>query len=858
MYNQQSSSPRLRMKLIIVESPAKCNKIQGFLGPGHRVIATMGHIRSLEESIDAVGIDRGFEPRFEFIKDKAKAIAGIKAAAADATDVYLAADDDREGEAIAFSVCVLLKLDPRTAKRAVFHEITKAAVCKAVAEPRLLDMNKVMAQQTRSMLDMMIGFTISPMLWKFVASGLSAGRCQTPALRFVCQREKAIQEHKAESSWKIVGEWINVVDKGAAALDVDMSGVAAFPATLNVEIDDEENARNYLEYRRDAAGGEIVSAATKPWMESPGDPLITSTLQQAASALYHSNPKNTMRAAQRLYEAGHITYMRTDSAVLSEEAKESARALVRERFGEDFVGSAPHAQPAAPKKKASGGASGAAGVAPAPAAQEAHECIRPTHMEIEALPEGEDWTSTERNIYRLIWLRSIQSVMAPARGDQRTVELHADEDDEEFRWTAKWRRTTFQGWKALGLGKVHLEDDSDDEADDAVAAWIAASALKVGDRCKWRKIQAIPHTTKAVGRYTEATLVRELEKKGIGRPSTFASLISTIIDKEYVAKKDIPGREMVVKELSLDMPGQWPPAETTKKKTVGAEKDRVVPTTLGIQALEFAVEHFGGLFDFTFTAGMEARLDKVAAGKEVGTTLLQDTWNSYKDKLATLKAGAGTAPAKSRGAQADFGDGLKAVVSKKGPLLLREIEGQETKFFGWPEGVQFTDMTAEKARAFIEGQSAAKEAGCLGVDGTGAKVYKKKGQYGWYISCAGVNASCKEDDGLEAALAALTAKKSGGGAGGAAAAPIHKAGTIEVRNGPYGPYMFKTTLKTKKFVSVPSGLDVSKLNAGQLEALYKSQLAAKEAAAAAPKQATGPDGYPTGTSTGKKFYKKKA
>jgi DNA topoisomerase-1 len=832
------------MKLIIVESPAKCSKIQGFLGPGHRVIATMGHIRALEESVDAVGIDRGFEPRFEFIKEKGKAIAGIKAAAAEASDVYLAADDDREGEAIAYSVCLLLKLDPRTAKRAVFHEITKPAVCKAVAEPRLLDMNKVMAQQARSMLDMMIGFTISPMLWKFVARGLSAGRCQTPALRFVCERERAIQGHKAESSWKIQGRW--------------SARGGEFDAGLDVEIDDEENARNYLEYRRDAAGGEIVSAATKPWTESPGDPLITSTLQQAASALYHSNPKNTMKAAQRLYEAGHITYMRTDSAVLSEEAKEAARELVRGRFGEEFIGVEAAPKAPAPTKKASGGGPGMSGAGTKPLvgcetklAQEAHEAIRPTHMELEALPEGEDWTSTERNIYRLIWLRAVQSVMAAARGEQRLVKLHADEDDEEFLWTAKWRRTTFQGWKALGLGKVHLGDESDEETDDAGAAWTAAAALQVGDRCEWKKVQAIPHTTKAVGRYTEATLVRELEKKGIGRPSTFASLIATIIDKEYVAKKDIPGREVVVKELSLERAGQWPPAETTKKRTVGAEKDRVVPTPLGFQALDFSVENFNSLFDYTFTAGMESRLDKVAAGKEAWKTLLQDTWNSYKEKLEGMKTAAGTVAAGGgKGSQTDFGDGLKAVISKKGPLLLREVEGQDTKFFGCPEGVQFADMTAEKARAFI----AAKDTeGLLGVDSKGAKVFKKKGQYGWYVSCAGVNASCKEDDGLEAALAALAAKASGSASGGGQGQQqaIHKAGTIEVRNGPYGPYMFKTTLKTKKFVSVPSGLDVSKLNAGQLEAIYKSQLAAKEAAAAA----GGGGGAGAGA---KKFYKKKA
>ena len=298
--------------LVIVESPAKCSKIQGFLGLGWRVIASLGHIRHLKEDLDSVGIERDFEGNWEMMKEKAKAINQIKDAAKQATTIYLASDDDREGELIAYSVCLLLKLDPATTKRAVFHEITKTAVQAAVDNPRTLDMNKVKAAEARAMLDMMVGFTISPLLWKHVAPGLSAGRCQTPALSLVCDRAEIIESFKPSSSWKIHGEWHT---KGSAM---------SWPAALSDELEDEESAEAYLENHHNEPGGQILSADTRPWSESPPLPLITSTLQQQASSLFRMNPKDAMRVAQRLYEAGHITYLRTDKAVLSDEAVQAS------------------------------------------------------------------------------------------------------------------------------------------------------------------------------------------------------------------------------------------------------------------------------------------------------------------------------------------------------------------------------------------------------------------------------------------------------------------------------------------------------------------------------------------------------
>jgi DNA topoisomerase-1 len=324
----ESEDENLRMtNLVIVESPAKCQKIQGFLGPGWYVIASMGHIRALEEDLDAIGLDRDFEPKYQFLKDKAKTIKQLKEASSNAETVYLASDDDREGEAISYAVCLLLKLNPKTTHRAVFHEITKKAVTAAVENPRKLDMNRVNAQQSRAILDMMIGFTMSPLLWRYVAPSLSAGRCQTPALRLVVEREDQIINFKASSSWQLSANWKS-------------SDGFKFSAKMEDDLEDEESALNYMESVHKTPNGSILSKDIRPWSEKAPEPLITSTLQQQTSALFSINPKNCMKIAQRLYEAGHITYMRTDKAVLSEEATAEAKKWVKETYGDEFVGEA--------------------------------------------------------------------------------------------------------------------------------------------------------------------------------------------------------------------------------------------------------------------------------------------------------------------------------------------------------------------------------------------------------------------------------------------------------------------------------------------------------------------------------------
>ena len=796
--------------LVIVESPAKCQKIQGFLGPGWRVIASMGHIRALEENLDAIGLDRDFEPKYQFLKDKAKAIKQLKEAASDATTVYLASDDDREGEAISYAVCLLLKLNPKTTHRAVFHEITKKAVTAAVENPRKIDMNRVNAQQSRAVLDMMIGFTMSPLLWRYVAPSLSAGRCQTPALRLVVEREDLIQNFKASSSWQLNANW-------------KTKDGFKFSARNDDELEDEESALNYMEIVHQTPDGTILSKDIRPWSEKAPEPLITSTLQQQASALFSINPKNCMKIAQRLYEAGHITYMRTDKAVLSEEATAEAKKWVSDTYGEEFVGETKVKEEVKEEKKTkkkpkvAGEKKEEEGEVKA---QEAHEAIRPTHMEVTELPEG-DWTPYDKKVYNLIWQRTIQSVMSPARGETCKIKTQIDED-EDFTWSSQWKRTTFEGWKRAGK-VAQIDDDSDASEDTKEDAWDKASKLKAGDKVKWTDMKAEPKETKAQGRYTEATLVRELEKFSIGRPSTFASLIATIQDKNYVETKNIPAKEVTIKEYNMK-PNQWPADGKELKKKVGAEKNKLVPTELGRSVLVFMLKHFNDLFDYGFTAQMEKRLDRIADGNEAWKDVLRDMWGSYKDRYNDLssKQQIKTKDGEINARVKEFSNGLKAVQSKKGPLLLIEgVKKEDTQFIGWPSGIAFEDMTEDIALKFKEEESKRKRGDEVG-EWNGQQIIKKSGKFGDYLLCGEVSIPYQADEELEKTIERFVAKQSGG------AGVVKQFKEYVIRTGQYGPYIMKTSLKKAQFVSLPKGVNGVNLSEKEVEALYKAGLESKK------------------------------
>jgi len=790
----------LLMRLIIVESPAKCSKIQGFLGPGYKVIASMGHIRGLVPDLESVGIQKGFEPTYEFSKEKAKAIANLRASAKEAESVILCADDDREGEAIAYSVAVLLKLNPLTNPRAAFREITKNAVCDAILRPRTIDMNKVNSQQARAMLDMMVGFTISPLLWKHIGGGnaLSAGRCQTPALRLVCEREATIESFKSECSWALSGTFV--------ATGQITGKNSIWPGTMSLSLDDEESALNYLENHHNVSGGKIRSASTKPWTESPPQALMTSTLQQQASNLYQSNPKNTMRIAQELYEAGHITYMRTDQTTMSDEAVLQAKKTVEARWGKQYLG---ELKVKTTQKK------------PGPVAQEAHEAIRPTHFECSQLPESEDWSAYHKKIYHLIWLRAIQSIMSMAKGETRLVIFDLQDDGTDLPWEAKWKRTLFQGWKIADEkdSKITLAEDKEGDIDEsAEASWKLAEGLKDGQLIAWKTMNAKPQDSKPQGRFTEATLVRELEKKGIGRPSTFASLISTITEKSYIEIKDIPSSKRLSKTYSLNIVNQWPPIEEAIELKKGGEKSRVMPTPLGQTILEFTNKNFPDLFAFDFTASMESRLDKIADGSEAWKKVLEDTWKSYKDRYETLKGSSSSQGSNPR--RKEFSDGLVAVITGKGPLILKEGQTkEETIFYGWPLGRQFQSLTEEDAKAFVEGVTKQKEGSSLG-DYNGYPVIKKKGPYGLYAEWNGVRVNCLEDTSLEDLITKFQAKQE---------SPARTLGPFQIRSGQYGPYLMKSAGGKAKpvCVSIPKGTDIDSLTAQQAGEIFEAGLKAK-------------------------------
>jgi len=761
------------MNLVIVESPAKCKKIASFLGPTFRVLATMGHIRTLEQDLSAIGLDSDFALRYTFMKEKAATMKAIEDAAKKAKTVYLCADDDREGEAIAYSVACLLKKDPLSFPRSVFHEITEGAVKKAIANPRKIDMDKVYAQQARSVLDMMIGFTISPLLWKFVGRGLSAGRCQTPALRLVHERETTIESHVYSLAWVLTA------DLGHSHGTVR--------GTMEDELSDEESVLNYLENVHTSNDATISSVKDSTWSSAAPKPLITSTLQQEVSAVYGMNPKNTMQIAQKLYEGGHITYMRTDSAVMSLEAVTAAHKWIQDAYGEKYLGlmgskSAKHTN-----------------------AQEAHEAIRPTHMELASV--GDEYTAVEKKVYAFIWKRSMQSAMAPATGVKRVVKFTLDSDPDAFSWSTSRSKTLFQGWQILGK-QVNIDSPSDAEVD--VEEDFDLDSMKQGQKIQWKNLTGAPKHSTPAPRFTQATLVRELESCGIGRPSTFASLIDVLLSREYVEVHDSPGlvERYLIHTVS---PRAWPPLTVSKERKVGVEKKKLKPTALGKSVLDMCLKDFSRLFDYSFTSTMEKRLDLVAEGKDSWKTVCSDIWASYKEIYLRLRS-SDSAPTKSEKV-CELGEGYKAVLSKKGlPLLL-----VNSVFTPLPEGTNIRDLTLTDAKRLVAEHTANLRLGSY----DDADILKKRGPHGEYIQWKEVRIPVIEGETIDKTVDRLKGKAAG-------AAAQRLVGEFVFATGQYGPYMYKKSLQKKTFVSIPADVNVATLSPQGAKELYAKGLAVKK------------------------------
>ena len=575
--------------LVIVESPAKAKTIEKFLGKDFKVESSFGHIADLPSKELGVDVDGDFKPKYKVSKDKKAVVKKLKDLAQKAEMVWLASDEDREGEAIAWHLAESLNLDKNKTKRIVFHEITKSAIQKAIENPRGIDYDLVDAQQARRVLDRIVGYELSPVLWRKVKGGLSAGRVQSVSVRLIVEREREIQNFKPEASYRIDAEFSNEAGQ-------------AFKAKLPKNFSTKDEAQAFLE-KNATAQFKVAELEKKPAKKSPAAPFTTSTLQQEASRKLYFSVSKTMTLAQRLYEAGLITYMRTDSVNLSDDARKGAQAEIESAYGSKF------SKPRNYKGKTKG-------------AQEAHEAIRPTDFSVHSVDIDRD----QARLYDLIWKRAIASQMSDAELERTNVKISASTHNDIF--TANGEVITFEGFL-----KVYLEgtDDEDSEQEGMLPA------MKTNEALLNNYITATERYTRAPYRYTEASLVKQLEELGIGRPSTYAPTISTIQNRNYVEKGTVEGVERNYSQLTLKN-GQVKEKVLTEK--VGSDKGKLVPTDIGMIVTDFLVNHFEHILDYNFTAKVEEDFDDIAEGKVDWTKMMKDFYKDFHPKVEDVQENA--------------------------------------------------------------------------------------------------------------------------------------------------------------------------------------------------------------------------
>ena len=568
----------MQENLVIVESPAKAKTIEKFLGKDYKVMSSYGHIRDLKKK--SLSIDpKTLEPTYEIPDDKRKVVAELKKAAKEAKKIWLASDEDREGEAISWHLCEVLGLDEKNTNRIVFHEITKPAILKAIETPRHLDMNLVNAQQARRVLDRLVGFKLSPVLWRKVKPALSAGRVQSVAVRLIVEREREIQQFKSVPFYRINATF------GLTNPDGSQSEVKA---ELDKRFNTIKEARDFLE-RCKTAEFTVSAISKKPLRRSPAPPFTTSTLQQEAARKLGFTVSQTMMVAQHLYENGRITYMRTDSVNLSSLAINTSKEVITKLYGAE--NSCPRNYHTHSK-----------------GAQEAHEAIRPTFMDATEI-EG---TMQERRLYNLIWKRTAASQMTDAEIEKTTVNINISGADEKF--VANGEVVTFEGFL-----KVYRESNDDDDTNEEGTRLLPV--MTEGDKLQRREIISTERFTQGPSRYTEASLVHKLEELGIGRPSTYAPTISTIQQREYVVKGNKEGEE---RRYNVDTLKGNLITSKTKTETTGSEKGKLVPTDVGIVVNDFLMAHFPDIMDYNFTAKVEGEFDQIAEGKEEWKDMMKD------------------------------------------------------------------------------------------------------------------------------------------------------------------------------------------------------------------------------------------
>ena len=635
--------------LVIVESPAKARTIEKFLGKGYTVKSSFGHIRDLKKKGLGIDIENGFLPQYEISSDKKKTVSELKTAAGKADTVWLASDEDREGEAIAWHLAETLSLDPEKTRRIVFHEITKNAILDAIENPRDIDMNLVKAQQARRVLDRLVGFELSPILWKKIQPKLSAGRVQSVALRLIVDREREISAFEAKPYFRVEGVFYAEGSK------------KPIHATLDRKFDTEDEARAFLERCR---GEEfhIASVDKREARRSPAPPFTTSTLQQEAARKLGYSVSQTMSIAQRLYEAGLITYMRTDSMNLSTLALGTTKEVVTRLYG------APYAKTRNYHTHTKG-------------AQEAHEAIRPTYVSNLDI-EG---TATEKRLYNLIWKRTVACQMADAVVEKTDVEIRGSRIAEKF--LASGEQILFDGFL-----KVYIEGRDDEESENLTVL----PTLGEGQLLNCNQISAIQKYTQHLPRYSEASLVKKLEELGIGRPSTYASTVSTLITRGYIIKGDKPGVDQEVCQLDL-RDGQI--TRSVRHEKTGAEKKKLLPENIGIVVTDFLAANFADILDYGFTAQVEESFDKVAKGRLSWDKVISDFYGPFhKEVDGSLQDQEHTRSERLIGYDPVSGKPISARIGRFGPLLQKGTSDDPDKqFVSLRKGQLIETITLEDA-----------------------------------------------------------------------------------------------------------------------------------------------------------------
>jgi DNA topoisomerase-1 len=644
--------------LVIVESPAKAKTIEKFLGGNFLVKSSFGHIRDLSEKNLGIDLKHDFEPDYQVSEDKEKVVAELKKLAGKVKTVWLASDEDREGEAIAWHLAETLGLDPQKTKRIVFHEITKDAILHAVEHPRTIDMNLVDAQQARRVLDRLVGFEVSPVLWRKVKSGLSAGRVQSVAVRLIVEREREVLNFKTSPSFKVSGFFE----------PADSSRHFKLKADLSERFSDEKKAQDFLEKCKTAQYS-IKAIEKKPAKKMPAAPFTTSTLQQEAARKFGFSVAQTMRVAQQLYEAGLITYMRTDSTNLSDLALKGAKQTIEKLYGKDYSKTRKYTT------KSKG-------------AQEAHEAIRPSYMENTEI-EG---SAQEQKLYNLIWKRTIASQMAEAQLEKTEVTIHVSTAPQTFQ--ASGEVILFDGFL-----KVYMETD-DDESEDKTDSGLLPP-LTNGQLLNAMEIMATERFSQRPPRYTEASLVKRLEELGIGRPSTYAPTISTIIHRGYVAKEDRPGVERKYLQLVLQK-------QTINKKTLteitGTEKSKLFPSDIGILVNDFLNEYFKNIVDYSFTANVEEEFDQIAEGKLVWNKMIGKFYKPFHQNVdEAMEISRPMNAERVLGKDPKTGKTVSVRIGRFGPLAqLGDTDDEKKQYASLQKGQLIETITLEDSLKLFE------------------------------------------------------------------------------------------------------------------------------------------------------------